>query len=298
MGDTQWTQHTTDPTNSAFTDYSIDPAGDNPYSVAVSIINQIDAQFVQQGVKFVIQAGDLSDCGTDRAMAARAAAAATNLYPNNIGFFPMRGNHETYGGEYGPLNGYAINAIQTNFPQTQGNGTTWGATNFSSATVNGAVPPDLAGISYSFDYIATTGGSARFVILDTWATPLSNPQSASATAGTVNADGYSYGYTINQQQAWITQQLNSQTRGTDHAFVFAHPPLMAEDHQDTMFSGYTNANPTWQNAFYSCLMNNGAAYMIGGHDHMHQRSIIASPDGLSNVQELICASCSNKFYAP
>ena len=60
MGDTQWTQHTTDPTNSAFTDYSIDPAGDNPYSVAVSIINQIDAQFVQQGVKFVIQAGDLT----------------------------------------------------------------------------------------------------------------------------------------------------------------------------------------------------------------------------------------------
>ena len=174
----------------------------------------------------------------------------------------MRGNHETYGGEYGPLNGYAINAIQTNFPQTRGNGTTWGATNFSSATVNGAVPSDLAGISYSFDYIPATGGSARFVILDSWATPLSNPQSASATTGTVNADGYSYGYTINQQQAWITQQLNSQTRGTDHAFVFAHPPLMAEDHQDTMFSGYTNANPAWQNAFYSSLMNNGAAYMI------------------------------------
>jgi len=78
MGDTQWTEHTTDPGNQAMTDYSIDPAGDNPYSVAVSIINQIDAQFIQHGVAFVIQAGDLTDCGTDRAIAARALAAQTN----------------------------------------------------------------------------------------------------------------------------------------------------------------------------------------------------------------------------
>ena len=94
------------------------------------------------------------------------------------------------------------------------------------------------------------------------------------------------------------QQLNIQTRGTDHAFVFTHQPLMAEDHQDTIFSGYTNANPAWQNAFYSCLVTNGVRYYISGHDHMHQRSIIPSPDGASKVEELICASCSSKFYTP
>ncbi len=135
-------------------------------------------------------------------------------------------------------------------------------------------------------------------MLDFWATPNSNPQGASATTGTVNADGYSYGYTVAQQQAWINRRLNRLTRGTEHAFVFTHQPLMAEDHQDTIFSGYTNANQSWQNAFYSSLMTNGVGYYISGHDHMHQRSIIQSPDGLSNVEELICQSCSSKFYTP
>ncbi len=301
MGDTQWTIHGTDPGNPQFSDYSTDPAGDNPYSCAVSIINQIDAQFVQQGVQFVIQVGDLTDCGTDRAVAARATAASTNLYPHNIGFFPMRGNHETYGGEYGPVNNYAIPAIQNNFPQTQGIGTTWGAYNFSSPSptdpVTGNPTIELQGISYSFDY-GSTGNNARFLVLDCWATQDTNPATvANGYAGSTIA-GYSFGYNVSQQQAWISNQLNIQTRGTEHAFVFTHQPLMAEDHQDTVFSGYTNANPTWQNPFYSCLQSNGVGYYISGHDHMHQRSIIASPDGASQVQELICASCSSKFYTP
>src|SRR5208337_1806726 len=37
---------------------------------------------------------------------------------------------------------------------------------------------------------------------------------------------------------------------------------------------------------------------ISGHDHMHQRSLIASPDGLSVGHELISASDSSKFYTP
>jgi len=135
-------------------------------------------------------------------------------------------------------------------------------------------------------------------LLDTWATPTSNPQSNDAPNGTSNADGYAYGYTVHDQQAWIDNQLDRLTRGTEQAFVFAHQPLIAEDHQDTMFSGYTNANPDWQNAFFAGMQNNGVRYFISGHDHIHQRSIIRSPDGLSGVEELICASCSNKFYTP
>jgi hypothetical protein len=286
MGDTQWTT----------TNYD-DPAGTNPNSVAASIIDQINPQFVDLGVKFVIQVGDLTDEGIDAGIVTRATHCQ-DLYNNGIGFFPIRGNHETYGGEYGPLNNYAIPAIQANFPQTQGNGTTWDATNFSSATdSNGNPISDLQGIAYSFDYGATSN-NARFLMLDFWATQTSNPASTSATTGIVNADGYSYGYTVAQQQAWISNKLNSLTRGTEHAFVFGHQPLMAESHQDTMFSGYTNANPAWQNAFYNNLVSNGVKYYISGHDHIHQRSIIASPDGTSQVEELICASCSSKFYTP
>lgn len=284
MGDTQWTPVDT---NGNY----LDPTGKNPNSVAVSIIDQVDAQFVKHGVKFVIQVGDLTDNGTDSGIQTRALAAQTNLYPHHIGFFPIRGNHETYS----PVNNYyAIPAIQDNFPQTRGIGTTWGAYNFSSPTIdsNGNPIVDLEGISYSFDY-GKANNNVRFLFVDPWATQTTNPFPA-----TNNADGYPYGYTVYQQQKWIDEQLDYLTRGTEHAFVFSHQPLMAEDHQDTMFSGYTNANPDWQNAFYSKLSQNRVGYAIAGHDHMHQRSIIASPNGKSKAEEFICASCSSKFYTP
>ena len=110
--------------------------------------------------------------------------------------------------------------------------------------------------------------------------------------------GYNYGYSIGDQQSWISSRLDKKTRRTEHAFVLSHQPLIAEDHQDSPFTGYTNANPDMQNAFFAGLKNNGVNYYISGHDHMHQRSLIASPDGASSVHELICASDSSKFYSP
>ena len=273
MGDTQWT--------------TIDPAGANPNTVPVSIINQINQQFINAGVKFVIEVGDLTDDGNDISEVTRAAAAQP-LIDADIGFFPFRGNHETYGTN----NNYGIPVFQHNYPQTQTG--TFTKTNhhqfklgsdFSSPTL---VSSDLAGMSYSFDY-GNSGNKARFVIIDNWATPSKVDN---------NADDYAYGYTVNDQQAWISNRLDKTRRGTEHAFVFAHQPLMAENHQDTMFSGYTNANQDWQNAFFASLQNNGVKYFISGHDHIHQRSIITSPDGKSQVEEIISASNSSKFYTP
>lgn len=273
MGDTQWT--------------TSDPANANPYTVPVSIITQVNRQFINAGVKFVIEVGDLSDDGNDISEVTRAAAAQP-LIDAGIGFFPFRGNHETYGTN----NNYGIPIFQSNYPQTQTGMFTKSSgyqyklgMNFSSPTM---VSTDLAGMSYSFDY-GDHGNNARFVIIDPWATPSKVDN---------NPDGYAYGYTVNDQQAWISGRLDKTTRGTEHAFVFSHQPLMAESHQDTMFSGYTNANPTWQNTFFASLQGNGVRYFISGHDHMHQRSIIASPDGTSKVQEIISASNSSKFYTP
>ena len=76
----------------------VDPDGDNPNSVAVSIINELNKEFIKQGVKFVIQVGDLTDNGRDEGIQTRAARPAKALYDAGIGFFPMRGNHETYSG--------------------------------------------------------------------------------------------------------------------------------------------------------------------------------------------------------
>lgn len=267
MGDTQWTLAT-------------DPARNNPGGVPVSIIDQVNQQFINKGVKFVIQVGDLTENGND-ADVTRRATAAQALYNAGIGFFPMRGNHETKGGT---ANGYAIAAFQNNFPQTKCLSNTFGAANCSSPS---PVSIDLAGMSYSFDY-GPEGSNARFVIIDDWATPSKR----------VDTAGYSYGYSIFDQQSWISTRLDKNTRGARHAFVFSHQPLIAENHQDSLFSGYTNANPAWQNAFLASLQNNNVKYFISGHDHIHQRSIITSPDGISKIQELICASNSSKFYTP
>ena len=261
MSDTQWT--------------TTDPAGQNPTTVSVSIVNQLNPKFIQAGVKFVIQVGDLADTGNDADETVRAQAAQP-LLDAGIGFFPMRGNHETYGTN----NQFAIPVLQTLYPQTRGLSNTFGANNFSSPT---DVSTELDGMTYSFDY-----NNARFVILDTWCT-----QSVD-----ISAAGYTYGYSVAQQQPWINNRLDKTTRGTDHAFVYSHQPLMAESHQDTMFQGYTNANPDMQNAFYASLNANNVKYFMGGHDHMNQHSIVASPDGLSNVHELIGSSDSSKFYTP
>jgi hypothetical protein len=267
MGDTQWT-------------CSTDPANANSNHVSVSIVNQINQQFINHGVKFVIQVGDLTDSGNDVDEAVRAAAAQP-LLNAGIGFFPMRGNHETYAS---PANNWAIPAFQADYPQTRGLANTFGAFNFSSPT---DVSPDLNGMTYSFDF-GHAGNNARFVILDNWVTPSKD----------VSAAGYDYGYSFGDQQTWISRKLDKHSRRTQHAFVFSHQPLMAENHQDSPFVGYTDANPAMQNAFFASLQNNGVKYYISGHDHIHQRSIIKSPDGRSAVQEFICASDSSKFYTP
>jgi hypothetical protein len=261
MGDTQWT--------------TSDPAGTNPTTVAKSIIDQISPQFIAAHVKFVIQVGDLADTGNDADETVRAHAAQS-LYNDGIGFFPMRGNHETYG----IGNSYAIPVLQSLYPQTRGLSQTFGATNFSSPT---SVSTELDGMSYSFDY-----NNARFVIIDPWVTASRDLSKA----------GYDFGYSIAEQQPWISNRLDKATRGTDHAFVMSHQPLIAENHQDTMFQGYTNANPDMQNAFFASLQSNNVKYYLSGHDHINQHSIIASPDGLSSVHELISASDSSKFYTP
>ncbi len=273
MGDTQWT--------------TSDPANANPDTVPLSIINQVNQQFINAGVDFVIEVGDLTDDGNDVSEVTRAKAAQ-QLIDAGIGFFPFRGNHETYGTN----NDYGIPIFRSNYPQTQTGVFTMSdahqyklGSNFSSPT---AVSADLTGMSYSFDY-GRRGDNARFVIIDPWATPSKIDN---------NADGYAYGYTINDQQPWISGRLDKNARRTVHAFVFSHQPLIAENHQDTMFSGYTNANPDWQNAFYASLQSNGVKYFISGHDHMYQRSLVSSPDGSSQIEEIISASNSSKFYTP
>lgn len=102
--------------------------------------------------------------------------------------------------------------------------------------------------------------------------------------------------TLSQQTTWMSGQLAA----ADHtqAFVFSHKNLLGQNHKDNEFGVSNDANPDLQNAFIGTLAANNVKYEISGHDHIDHRAIVASPDGKSSVQQVICASDSYKYYTP
>lgn len=248
MGDTQWKSN-------------LD--GQNPNTVAAGIIRQINSEFIHHDVKFVIQVGDLVDQYSTQAFDTRADEADALLYAG-IGFFPLRGNHEA--------SSAAANHMSYAFPQVCGDVNTFGATNFSSPSVN------LQCLSYSFDF-----NNVRIVMLDQFTRK--------------DNTGFDANNNISDQLNWLTSTLSGRTPGT-HAFVFSHKPLIAQNHVDVLTGANPSSNASVQNNFFRILAENNVRYSIGGHDHLHHRSIIYSPDRQFTLQELICSSNSYKFYTP
>ena len=253
MSDTQWT---------------VPDDGNNPNSVSVGIINQINSQFINAGVKFVVQVGDLTDNGSALALDTRAQATQA-LYDAGIGFYPLRGNHES------SLTG--AQEFLLDFPQTQGEGpNVLGAVHFRSPSSN------LKGLSYSFRY-----RNATFVLLDQF-TRLDGTGGTSSEVSNTNIAG---------QLAWIQSTLGTRPAST-HAFVFGHKNLIGQNHVDCLLGSDPSQNAAVRNSFIGALAANGVRYYLSGHDHIHQRSLVTSPDGRSSVHQLIGASDSSKFYMP
>jgi hypothetical protein len=252
MSDTQWTGNPADPVN-------------NPGSVTVSMIKQVDPQFINAGVKFVIQVGDLTDDGSNTGLDARAAAAQ-DLYDAGIGFFPLCGNHES--------SKTGANRATNDFPQTQGLGThLFGAQNFTGPAIAG-----LKGLTYAFEY-----NNAKFILLDQFIR-------LDGSATDVNS-------AMLDQIPWIVSAASATPQG-NHNFVFGHKNLIGENHTDVLLGADPSKNPTYQNTFIDSLASLGVKYYFSGHDHVHQRSIVTSPDKTSQLEEIICGSDSSKFYTP
>ena len=270
--------------------------GADPNSVAVDIINQINQQFIQHKVKLVVQVGDLCDKGTAAGLLTRALYTQ-DLYNAGIGFYPLRGNHEskqenahdfvriwpqTQTGTHNtsPADVFSVAGLDDKAPAATGSP-------FRLGKILGSPDPDgtgnLNGLSYALDY-----NNARFVLLD---------QFVPLDGGTASSP-YSIDKTIGKQQSWIVSQLSSKPAGI-HAFVFGHKGLITENHVDTLFGEDPTENAPQQDAFIKSLAENNARYYIHGHDHMHERSIIATSDGTSaKVMQLLCSSDSSKFYIP
>ena len=264
------------------------PDNKNPNSVAVNVINHVNQEFINHGVKFVVAVGDVTDNGSVLALDTRATFAQA-LYNAGIGFYPLRGNHEsskTAAVEFqrifpqtrtGVNNQTPADALVTTAfygaPPLNTNGTYTVGSNFVSfpAANNG-----YDGLFYSFDY-----QNARFVLMDQF-TP---------------TDGASHSVLDPAQVGWVGSQLRNRPAGT-HAFVFGHKHLISENHVDTLFGSNPSVNPDLQNTFMASLFSTGVRYYMGGHDHMHNRAIVTSPSGTSTVQNIITASDSYKFYIP
>ncbi len=314
MSDTQWT----DAPGTVWTTNPVGTDAADPNTSAVSIATQIQQQFVDAGVKFVVHVGDLAD-NTSASVAntgedTRALYAQT-LYNAGIGFFPLRGNHDdnyaNLGAEFqrifpqtqtGVHNSTPsdVLAFATSDPQVSsaqntclptgksGAAFTVGS-NFSSPSDNLWPASSLKGLSYSFDF-----SNARFILLDQF-TPITS--NGAAPAGWDGGFGGTSPTTINLQQSWINSQLSGRSAGS-HAFVFGHKGIITCQHADGLFGNDPSQNLPYQNAFISSLASNKVGYYMNGHDHMYDRALITSPDATAKAMTILTASDSSKFYVP
>ncbi len=258
----------------------------SPATCAVGIIQALNQQFINHGVKFVVQVGDLVDSeswtvtstagysdpfGNAAGAAVRTlpyrAWAAQSLYDAGIGFFPLRGNHEgsqTAAGELPLL-----------FPQTTGADKLYGVSNVVASD-----NAQLLGLSYAFDF-----ANVRIVMLDQFTRKDGSNYLGSSNNNTVD------------QLSWIDQTLAN--RGSDvHAFVLSHKNLIGQNHTDCLFGANATANLASRDYFIASMQANKTGYCVGGHDHMHHRSIVADSTGASKVEQIIGSSNSYKFYIP
>lgn len=282
MADTQWTGSPDD--------------GKNPNSDSIDIVNQLNAKFIAEGVKLVVQVGDLTDNGANAALDTRAEFAQA-LYNAGIGYFPVRGNHEsnaasaaefkrvfpqTQGGTQNatPANAFVPNADDVNTHPVAVSGSPFVmGSNFSqpSSVITGTTAWD--GLSYSFDY-----NNAHMTFLDQF-------MKSDGTSASGN-------YYITPQQPWLSATLAAKPAGS-HNFVFSHKGLITENHVDTLFGSDPSKDPAGQDAFISSLASNGVRYLMMGHDHMHNRALVTTTDGTTaKVQNITCSSDSSKFYIP
>ncbi len=253
----------------------------DPASCATTIIDTLNNQFIRHGCEFVIQVGDLVDKETVdgvRTLATRADHAVA-LYDAGIGFFPVRGNHES--------SEIAAQEIPVLFPQTTGKGAhLFGATHFTSPTIGagGSYPKGLLrGLTYMFDY-----RNVRCVLIDQFTRP---------DGSNVESDEGGYNANATDQVAWVDSVLAS-NRMDRHAFVFAHKNLIGQNHKDNLFGKTLTSNTTARDDFITSLCNHGVRYYLSGHDHMHHYSTVKSGNGESSVGQIITSSNSYKFYTP
>lgn len=243
------------------------------HGTAIHVIDAINVEFIRQQVDFVIQIGDLAEMPSALAFQTRAAHNQS-LTEAGIKFYPIRGNHDVPNNNPKNLDDQAMKQaaaaaqFTAAFPDLPG----------TSSVGSSPDLPGAAGMTYSF-----THNDGKFILLDTFPMVDDNTKRSKT-------------YTISDYLPWIEAEL----KRDDHRFalVFAHKPLQGQNHKDILFGENLDSNPEMQNAFMECLQRNGVRCFLCGHDHLYHHSRVKSPDGRSEVDQVICGSASHKFYLP
>ncbi|MBF0432998.1 MAG: metallophosphoesterase [Fibrobacteria bacterium] len=267
-------------------------AGDSlcPNMVPAGVIDQVHDEMIKHDVKFVLHAGDIGELGEPYSVYTHATYVQ-KLYNHGIGFFPVRGNHESAA---------TLAAFKKAFPQTQ-NG------------INNATPEDVFVKKTTF----SDGYSWPEVGMSLNPTPAA-PQGEPFQVGTDwmphsgAGNGLVYAFTYENARfvlfenffysnirmgpllPWIDEALSKKPEG-GHAFTLSHLSLWGERRGWGLFGGTPAEDPASQNQFVSILSKHGVAFHIYGHEHFHYRSAIDNTDGSKFIFTLQTQSLSWKF---
>ncbi|GHC11140.1 LamG-like jellyroll fold domain-containing protein [Cerasicoccus arenae] len=239
--------------------------------VPVDEASAIAAQFIAHAPKFIIHVGDITDGNSSNGDTKFAqledlkALLVNPLAENGIGYYPVRGNHDS-------------NAYQ----HTSSNVSAWAAAFPYLFSGDGAVidPSDVPGGSESspnnsnFCYVYDAGHDTFFVAVDQW------------NGGA--AENYSN---------WVAEKF-AEIRSTNpsaHIFGFSHSGLFASALHPAMSEFVSGGSEPYIEA--------GKQYEIdgwfSGHNHIYDRSmaINLSDSNKPYMFNFTCGSASEKFYA-
>lgn len=214
--------------------------GLNPESTAVDIVANVDKEMIRRGVKLVVAVGDTVDTSTPATLATRSLFAQ-DLYNAGIGFYPLRGNHESY---------MIASGSNTSFlyPQTVNGGVNNTPTGISPLYITTnlwnlpqAESPDTSFQTVS-QYLAqmTTGGNA----------PTADSGHGTFTIGTnfsYPASNGTFGFGTNATGATITGTASSTQNGNgglSYSFDYNNTRfILVDQFVDNDLGGNTSSTP-------------------------------------------------------
>ena len=147
---------------------------------------------------------------------------------------------------------------------------------FDTSRIIDSNNPNLVGLSYAFDF-----NNVRIVFIDQF--------QRKDGSGSTNDNAI-------DQIGWVDSTLAD--RPSDmHAFVMAHKNLSGQNHADCLFGVNATSNLASRDAFIASLQANKVGFYVGGHDHMHYRSIVCDSGNSKYLESFVTPTVSSGSHA-